>query len=292
MSNSLKIGAISGLSAGIIKALAAIFIAVPLVFKLGLTYYWIPPPPTTPFTRIIANEMIVNLIFGVIWGIIYSKVYRAIPGKGILKGLLFGVFGYLIWHIRWVTLFLVYGDMPMVGQQIIYGFIVWIPFGIILGIVYEYLRNRYYLPKKEPKLKQYDMISSFYPGAFAGILGGVASFIANFASHDLAEYLVPGHVIDFSLLLGQFGSQIMHHLIWGVFLGLIYTKVYNLVPSKGIVKGLIYGLIGAYLINEVPTALLSIGYGNFIVADMIITIGAFQAIVYGLALGYLYKKPN
>jgi len=291
MSNSFKIGAISGLSAGFVKALVAIFIAVPLVFNLGLTYYWIPPPPATPFTRIIANEMAVNLIFGVIWGLIYSRVYRAIPGKGILKGLLFGVFGYLLWQIRWVTLFLVYGDMASVGQFIIYGFLVWIPFGIILGIVYEYLRNRYYVPKKELKLKQYDVISGFYPGAFAGILGGIASFITNFASHDLAEYLIPGHVIDFSLLLGQFGSQIMHHLIWGVILGLIYPKVYNLVPGKGIVKGLIYGLIGAYLINEVPTALHSIGYGNFIVAYMVIAIGGLQAIVYGLALGHLYKKP-
>ncbi|MCW4033109.1 MAG: hypothetical protein NWF08_06920 [Candidatus Bathyarchaeota archaeon] len=292
MSNSLKTGAISGLSAGIIKALAAIIIGVPLSFKLGLPYYWIPPPPTTPFSKIITNEFIINLIFGAIWGIIYSRAYRVIPGKGIMKGLIFGLFGYLIWHIRWVTLFISYGDLSQVTLQIIYGIIVWIPFGIALGIIFEYMRNRYQVPRKEPKIKQYNAIDGFFPGAFAGILGGVASFIANFASHDLAEYLVPGHVIDFSLFLSQFGTQIMQHLMWGVFLGLIYSKVYNLVPGKGIIKGLIYGLIGAYLINEVPTALFFIGYGNLLVAYMIIAIGGLQAIVYGLALGYLYKKPT
>ena len=47
MTNSFKVGAVSGLSAGFVKALAAIFIGVPLAFKLGLPYYWIPPPPTT-----------------------------------------------------------------------------------------------------------------------------------------------------------------------------------------------------------------------------------------------------
>ena len=293
MNKLLKFGIIAGLVAGFVKGLATTIIGVPLVFKLGLPYYHLSPPPETPYATIAANEIINSLIMGFIFGLIYAWTYKVIPKKGIWKGLVFGLFGFLIWHIRWVTLFLPYGQFSWAAEQIINGLIAWIPFGITLGVVYELLHSKYYVPKREPKIIQYDMIGGFYPGAIAGLVGGIASFFANFTfSHDFAEYLVPGHVLDLSLILGQLGGQIVFHMIWGTFLGLIFPKVYNLVPGRGIVKGLIYGLIGAFLINELTAALYWAGYGNFHISYMAIMTGGFQAIFYGLVLGYLYKPSK
>jgi hypothetical protein len=293
MTSSLKIGIISGLFAGFVKAFVSIFISVPLIFRLELPYYFIPPPPETPFTNIIIMEIIYHLILGFIFGIIFSKAYRVIPKKGVLKGFVFGLFGYLVCNLYWVALFLPYGQLDIAATMVIYGLIGWIPFGIVLGFVYEFLHNRYHIPKKEPKIIQYNMIGGFYPGAIAGILGGVATFIANFTiTYDFAEFYAPGHTIDFGFLIGQLSGQIMFHMIWGIFFGLIYPKVYNLVPFKGILKGLCYGLIAQFLIAEFPILVMNWGYGNFITVHMQLALGGSNAIVYGIVLGLLYRKPT
>jgi len=45
---SWKIGAVSGLIAGIVAGIYTVFIHVPMLFKLGLPYLSLPPP-VTPF---------------------------------------------------------------------------------------------------------------------------------------------------------------------------------------------------------------------------------------------------
>jgi hypothetical protein len=293
MNTSLKIGIVAGLIAGIVKSIANIIIGTPILFKLGLPYFFIPPPPDTPFNNIVVMEIIGSLIIGFIFGTIYFWAYGVIPKKGIMKGFVFGLFGYLVSRLYWVVLFLSYGQLDAVATTIFYGFFGWIPFGIVLGLVYEFLHSRYHIPKKMPKIVQYNMMSGFYPGTIAGILGGVASFIANFTiTFDFAEWLAPGHTIDLVLLLSQLSGQIMFHMIWGIFFGLIYPKVYNLVPFNGILKGLSYGLIAQFLINEFPSLVYQIGYGNYIIAHMQIALGGTNAIVYGLVLGLLYKPKK
>lgn len=289
--NNLKIGAVSGLIAGFVAGIVTISINMPIVFKLGLPFWYFLPPQITSFTKIAANEMINNLIWGTILGVIYSRVTGVIPGKAFLKGLLFGLFGYLIYNIYFAVIFVPYWLLDVVAALIINGPLNWIAYGLVLGTLYKFLRDRYYLPKKEPKIIEYDMKSGILPGTIAGFLSGAGTFFTIFICVYTGLWAIyPRHLIDFAFIIGQFGSQIMIHLIPGIYLGAIYPKVYNLVPGKGILKGLCYGLIVSFLINELRWVAMDLGYGNFPMVITVLFTGSIAGIVYGLVLGYLYKK--
>jgi hypothetical protein len=79
-------------------------------------------------------------------------------------------------------------------------------------------------------------------------------------------------------------------VIWGIFFGVIYGRFFDNIPGKGVMKGLVYGILvwitkdvaaGSYVALIFMAAQISI---NLIIA------GFFMWIVYGLILGYLYKK--
>jgi len=295
MNITLKIGVISGLIAGLIAGIVASFIGIPIISKLGLYYdpFALPSPPILPFTEVLANETINNLVWGVILGIIYSRVSRVIPGKSLVKGLVYGLVGYLLYNIYWVIIFLPFQLLDVVATHIIYGLSIWIPYGIILGILYKFLSDRYYIAKKEPKIITYDMKGGVLPGAFAGFLSGLGTFftIFMFVFTGIWE-IFPRHLIDLGFTLSLVGTQIMIHLIPEIYQGTIYPRVYNLVPGKGIIKGLCYGLIIIFLLVELRLAVLCIGFGIFNIALVAIVTGGIAAIIYGIVLGALYKKSD
>jgi hypothetical protein len=87
-------------------------------------------------------------------------------------------------------------------------------------------------------------------------------------------------------------------------MGLIFPKVYNLIPGKGAIKGLFYGLI-AFLFTEVIILPYSLVYGFywesrvpllseaiFFGVKQLIFLGLSVWIVFGIVLGYLYKPPK
>ena len=290
---SWKIGAVAGLIAGIVTGIIAIFIGIPLLYELGFGYWSFPPPPEFPFMKVAIPEIINHVIWGGILGAIYFKTYRVIPGKGALKGLVYGLFIYLIYGFRFFVYFLIYWYPNWIVVNIVYEPLHWITYGLVLGVVYEFLRNKYYVPKKEPKIIEYSMMGGFYPGAIAGFFGGIISFISlRTISKGFEEWLYPGFLVNLEYIISQLGGQILWHMMFGIILGVVFTKVYNLVPKKGIIKGLIYSLIAQFLIFELQTASFAIGVGEFIAAHIAILTGISQAVVYGLVLGYLYKPPK
>lgn len=293
---SWKIGAISGLIAGLVAGLVNGFIGMPFAFKLGFPYWWLSPPPDTPLMKIVTIEIILGMIVGIIMGVIYSKVYNVIPGKGTSKGFAYGLFGYLILHLYWATYFMIYWEPISASLWMIQGLFIIIPYTIVLVTLYEFLRSEYYIPKKEIKIIQYDIMSGLYPGAIAGFLGGVSSFFTIYTFEYTGTKPYPLYFIDIlmdvNFLISQLGGQIMWHMIWGIFLGLIFPKVFNLVPGNGIVKGLYYGLVANFVLNEIRPAIFCLLIKNFIFVLHVIGAGCSNAIVYGLVLGYLYRKPS
>jgi len=174
MTNSWKIGAIAGLVAGIVVGIFWSIVPI-IVINLGLTYWWLPPPPETSILVFALTEMALAIVFGIIFGILYSKAYRVISGNAIRKGLIFALFLLIMYTGRFATINAAYGRFAFITVMIIWC-LGWIPFGIILGSLYESLRSRYY-PTKEPEIKTYDMRSGFLPGAIAGLVGGMATFV-------------------------------------------------------------------------------------------------------------------
>jgi len=294
MDNSIKNGAVSGLIAGIVSGIVSIFSAL-FNFRIGLAYYYLPPPPETPITRIALVELTIVIIWGILAGVIYSRAYDVIPTKGILKGLIFGLFCHLIMGIRTASFLLPYGIVPLAKVWLIAGFPTWIVYGLLIGLLYEILLGEDHDSKKRLKVLRFDVKNGMFTGAIAGILAGITGFVTVMTTilmgiwAPILFYEPLDYLRDIGFLAGQCGTHVFIHLIWGIIFGIIFTKVFNLIPGKSIVKGFCYGFI-IYLFAGFHIAVLYMAY-DVIYAAIIWGYTDFCALaVYGIVLGYLYKK--
>lgn len=296
MNNSLKAGIISGLIAGIIRGIL-LYYTDTFAASIGLIdIFWLHMYVEGGHLWI---DVIIASIFGIILGAIYSKVYSLVPGKRIVKGLCYTTILYIIFNIRNLSYWIPYGYLlTSVGHAL--HIIAWLPFGILLGILYEFLHDKYNITKEKKKIITYDMISGIHPGAIAGLCGGTAASIVSIYGPAIGLWIISGYpeTITFDLWLGQAGTHILINMIWGTIFGVFYTKVFNLVPSRGVLRGIIFGLIvfllttfqlqchniPVYLFhNELDLAISSLGFGW--------SVGFAQAITFGFVLGILYRNP-
>jgi len=295
MKNSLKAGIISSVIAGFISILVY-EISSNAVVSMGLYDSW--------WEQFATGNILVNIplmgFWSIIFGIIYSKTYNLIPKKGIWKGLVFGLFLWTIQNIRIETYSIAYGLFLSAAGNIFAPFFSMTAYGLLLGFLYEFLSSRYYPIKEKKKIVTYDMSSGLFPGAIAGFCGGIAAGIVQVFGHVTGYWgiTVAGEIIStIDFWWSQVGSHILVNMIWGTVFGAIFAKVFNLVPGKKILKGLCYGLIMVFITsietntwgtswfayhNEWGFALTSF-LGN--------STSIAQAIVFGLVLGLLYRKP-
>jgi hypothetical protein len=281
--------ALSGLIAGIIAGIISMgVISTGLIGNPFAFDFW-----NIPTIAII--EISFTIIWGIILGAIYSRAHHVISDKIINKGLLYGLFCALVFHIRDYSFGAAYGYLNLFPFTIltIYALIVRITFGLILAVLY----GRWYTDEKQ-QIVTYDMKSGIHPGAIAGFIGGVlAYFCAVFYPYiGLYPPEYPGYLTDNNFMMIQFGSHVFIHLFWGVIFGAIFAKAYNIVPKKGIVKGFYYGLF-IFFISTVQIATYDWAYGLTFNSILYTTWGIQYIIfdivvypVYGVILGYLYKK--
>jgi hypothetical protein len=296
LNSSWKIGAVSGLIAGIVAGLMEV------LSRYSSTSGFFND---TDGLALVSNAyeviVLIVIIYGIIGGLIYSGVYNLIPGKAVLKGFIYGLVLYGIAEVRTSTFCFAYGWYLWASEWLLFGAFKWISYGLVLGLVYELLQRRYYPRKEILKIETYSMKSGILPGAIAGIIGGSAAALANIVGPMIGFFKIPGAppapTLDF--LIGQAGSHIFINMVWGTIFGtILFTKVYNLVPSKGIVKGLIFGLT-VFLMDSFQITMYNLGCGLklniqsqiffFAWTDFV---GFFQALFFGLVLGLLYRKPS
>jgi len=257
MNNSLKIGIISGLIAGIVASLVNISFYAPLIFKLGLPYYYIPQPPETPFIKIAITEITITFIWGIILGIIYSKIHDMIPGKGVFKGLIFGLAYYLIYSIRIAIFHVAYGSMLEAASALL--LIAPIVYGLVLGILYK-------APKEKLKIKKHEILSGVIPGAITGFIFGTAVIISFVISTYFGVILgfleiFPDYLADFEFIIYQFMNHGWINMLWYAVFGAIYAEFYYRIPGRSIIKGAIFGLI-IWLITSFRISLYWLAYGS------------------------------
>jgi len=298
MNNSLKAGIISGLIAGIISAIVYQFFT-DIAVSLGLYDSWWRENVLCIST--IAILIPILGFWGIIFGIIYSKVYSIIPKKGIWKGLIYGLFIWFITVFRIMTYLIPYGQyLNAAGEYFAYIFGA-ISFGLVLGILYEFLGSRYYPIKEKLKIKTYDMKSGILPGAIAGFCGGMAAGIVQVFGHVTGYWGVisAGEVVStIDYWMSQAGTHTLLNMIWGTIFGTFFAKVYNLVPGKKVLKGLYFGLIMVF-ITSIETDSIYTGkllYCNLWEVALSNFLGNLtsisNAIVFGIVLGLLYRKPS
>jgi len=83
------------------------------------------------------------------------------------------------------------------------------------------------------------------------------------------------------------------NFFWGIVFGIIYARLYDSIPSKGIWKGLIYGIM-IYLFSNIYLVSYGIAYGDpFVINWNIGAIGGIYVfITFGVIVGILYKKES
>lgn len=136
MKNPIVVGAIAGVVVGIVAFIFAyIFYMVFRVLEpLGGFEIWDP--------SLVMLFALANLSLGIIWGIIFSLIYsrlsNSIPGKGVLKGIYFGL---LIWVVKDVAAgsytVLIRTDVTWGIGLIVGGFFMWIVYGPLLWYLYK-----------------------------------------------------------------------------------------------------------------------------------------------------------
>ena len=296
MNSSLKIGAVSGLVAGFVSGIVAT-VFVKMSLSMGLPFYW-DPAPVPPITNIAINEIVLSVLYGIMLGITYSKVYSLIPGKGVLKALCYSLAMFVLYSVLLSTFALAYGYIEGTISTLFSDIFLFIAYGLVLGFFYESLHIRYGLTEKEPKIATYSMRGGIYPGAVAGILNGATAFLTIFLTtvYDLYQktytVTIPGYLTNIDFLISQLQTHILLNMVWGIVIGVIYTQVYHVVPGKGVLKGLVFGIV-YFLIHSGKAAFGFALYGQMF-TEMFVSLAYVgflgDGIVNGLALGALYKK--
>ena len=138
-------------------------------------------------------------------------------------------------------------------------------------------------------------------GAIGGAAGGsiIAIMSADFFWLKMGYYTVdeatkvlgPPKVWTPEMLLAMVIAVIAYNTFWGVILGLIYSRTYDVIPSKGIMKGLIFSMV-AYLIANIRAAQIFASFGQYTVVKVvsILPYGLIYFIIFGIIVGYFYKK--
>ena len=137
------------------------------------------------------------------------------------------------------------------------------------------------------------MKSGLTAGAIAGIVTGIVSFALGpmLAQIGIIEPLGgTWEIWDPSFYVVYALAFISLALIWGTIFGLIYSRYYDSAPGKGVIKGLLFGLM-IWLIKDVAAgSYVALMWVEISISVALIIAGFFMWIVYGLVLGYLYKK--
>ncbi len=124
-------GIAAGLVAGLVGGIAAVVFGYVGVF-IGLLQQ-LPPP----MIDVVITRLVLDTSWGLIFGALYATVHDVIPGKGISKGLCYGLLLYLISSVRPATFLAAYTFVPLATNWVFVGFFNFASYGIILGALYK-----------------------------------------------------------------------------------------------------------------------------------------------------------
>jgi hypothetical protein len=131
------------------------------------------------------------------------------------------------------------------------------------------------------------LTSSWKIGAGSGLIAGIVFGIIYEIFNQIAVSLGLFEIYWREITINNVVVNIPLFGFWGLVLGIIYSKVYNIIPKKSIFKGLIYGLF-LYFIIPFRIETFDIAYGLYLDVFGVNFSGFFSWLSYGLILGILY----
>ena len=141
MISGLHAGALAGFIGGVAAFLSRILGGLIGLFEMTISFFkegqWIAITPT-PFNLIAAVHIFFNMIWGIVFGLLYPLVYNLIPGKGVIKGICYGMIILLVTSFRLGIYYLAWGeiiDLFWIWTYI--GFFNTLFFGLVIGYAYK-----------------------------------------------------------------------------------------------------------------------------------------------------------
>ncbi|WP_455277433.1 hypothetical protein [[Eubacterium] cellulosolvens] len=134
---NMKSGILPGIIAGILGGMAAI---IPNIMVVNPDWPEMVPKLFIDIYFLInqfATDVFIHFIWGAIYGAFYALFYNRIPGKGVTKGIFYGLLIYLLSPFRYASYNFAYGILFFAKQWTITPFIVFTIFGIIIGYLYK-----------------------------------------------------------------------------------------------------------------------------------------------------------
>jgi hypothetical protein len=276
MSVSLRKGVIAGSIAGLIAGIVMVFIAN-ILPDLGLTYWYLETPDAAPLVNPAIFEIVSNIIWGIFFGIIFSKVYDLIPGKGVFKGLIFGLVIYAFFNIRFAIFNYSY-DLDLIAISV-FLYVHPIVCGLVLGVLYR-------VPEKKLEISKRNKMWGVYSGIFASIVFSIGVIMYYVLMTILGIREQP---LDVEFVIFQQSAHIVINMFWYGIFGAFYVMSYDRIPGKNLMKGLYFGLI-FWIITSFRIGVYLVSFGWF---EWSLGWPAFAPdlyIVWGLMLDAFYNK--
>ena len=136
----------------------------------------------------------------------------------------------------------------------------------------------------------------FYAGLIAGALGGFIFTIGRIIADIFRFYTGTPTLLEFDMMMIHFGYAMGANGIFGAIFGIIYPLFYDRVPSKGIKKSLIFGLMMFFFSNVFISSIYLLnwyltGFEQFFLDSFAWVFYGIQIwFPYGIFLGLLYER--
>ena len=118
-------------------------------------------------------------------------------------------------------------------------------------------------------------------GAIAGVVGGIAGVVLGLVCVPIGFWCAMTNT--------SAAATIVLTIIFAVIFAVLYSKLCDSIPSKGVLKGIYFGLM-IWVVNIAAGAYVALVGGEISTGSSLIIFGFFIWIVYGALLGALYKK--
>jgi len=132
------------------------------------------------------------------------------------------------------------------------------------------------------------MKNGYLAGMITGAIAGTAAGISAIFPQTLLVILGLNPRVFLEALPYAITVHVGFNMIFGIAFGIIYTRFYDVIPYKGIKKGLVYGLI-LYLTQDLWPAFYYLVYGNLTWISGFLFSGIFVSLTYGFLQGALYE---
>jgi len=140
--DSITRGIIVGAIAGIIGGIMAFALQFMNINIMGMSYYWYQfmaqVRPVTSIINLAAIEIVLMTVWGAVFSALFVLFYVRVPGRGIMKGLCFGLILCLLCVVRTFSWGIPYAAIRnTLAMSIVIYSLMFITYGLVLGALYR-----------------------------------------------------------------------------------------------------------------------------------------------------------